>query len=64
LVLALGQILREPLQELGALVEGEAAEVRSADRSSMGEHLAHIETAADHLGHDVTRHGAPDVGHV
>ena len=36
-------------------MEGEAAEVRSADRPSVGEHLAHVEPAAGHLGHDVTR---------
>jgi hypothetical protein len=64
LVFPLRQVLRDPLEEFGPLVEGQAAQVRAAHLSRVGEDLGHVQAATRHLGDDIARHGAEHFGQV
>ena len=56
--------MRELLQEIGALVKGQLTQIVAAKVTRVGEHAAHVETAADRLRDHVTGHGAAHVSGI
>ena len=61
-LLALGQVQRQRLQQVGALVEGQPAQRRAADLAGMADHRREVQAAARQPGHHPPVDGAGDVG--
>ncbi len=61
LVFSFGEVLRELLQHICALVKGQAAQVLAADIARMGQCLAHVDSAAGRVRDDFAGDGAANI---